>query len=325
MRTTPDWVRARVAQPLASRSAAGPAPQVQRMVPRGPATPLPSSFVTFPIAGGQPLPPAVRQRMEAAFGTSFADVRVHVGPHAQSIGALAFTHGTHLHLAPGAGNPNTPSGQRILAHELAHVVQQRAGRVRNPFGAGVVVVQDALLEAEAERMARRATAPGVAILPMMAHSRVVQRAQQAPLKVHTIDRATTPEIYWLTAAAIEKGAPTTLTFVADTVSTVYARHTASQQIRSLAMIGGDANTAVSIRDVAREKVFNIGVQLPGARKSHEYGFSRDEYPYACTLECGADAFWGWVPAAEQHIQGGQLGGMHLVDGEKFRVRLNPPL
>lgn len=90
--------------------------------------------------------------MESFFNTSFADVRVHVGAQASSIGALAFTHGSNLYFAPGQYNPGTPQGQQLLGHELTHVVQQRAGRVRNPFGSGVAVVQDRGMEAEADRM-----------------------------------------------------------------------------------------------------------------------------------------------------------------------------
>ncbi len=98
------------------------------------------------------MPRAVQEKMEAFFGTSFADVRVHVGNEASSIGALAFTHGTDLYFAPGQYNPQTVPGQQLLGHELTHVVQQRAGRVRNPIASGVAVVQDPALEAEAERM-----------------------------------------------------------------------------------------------------------------------------------------------------------------------------
>jgi hypothetical protein len=103
-------------------------------------------------SGGRPLPAAVREKMESFFGTSFADVRVHVGPQAASIGALAFTHGSNLYFAPGQYSPTTAHGQQLLGHELTHVLQQRAGRVRNPFGSRVAVVQDGSLEAEADRL-----------------------------------------------------------------------------------------------------------------------------------------------------------------------------
>jgi hypothetical protein len=124
--------------------------------PQGGATPLPSHLAILRNVGGHPLPPVVQQKMEAVFGTSFQDVRVHVGPQASLIGALAFAHGSNLYFAPGQYDPLTPRGQQLLGHELAHVVQQRSGRVRNPFDSGIAVVHDHSLEAEAERMGQRA-------------------------------------------------------------------------------------------------------------------------------------------------------------------------
>jgi hypothetical protein len=117
---------------------------------------LPPGFQLRPSGLGQRLPEAVQQKMEAFFGTSFGDVHVHVGNEASSIGAFAFTHGSDLYFAPGQYNPQTPQGQQLLGHELTHVVQQRAGRVRHSLGSGVAVIQDPALEAEAERMGQRA-------------------------------------------------------------------------------------------------------------------------------------------------------------------------
>ena len=114
-----------------------------------------------PSHGGQALPDTVRTKMESALGADFSDVRVHVGPQASSIGALAFTRGSDIYFAPGQYNPSSVQGQQILGHELAHVVQQRQGRVSNPFGSGVAVVQDRQLEAEADRLGwRAAMTPG---------------------------------------------------------------------------------------------------------------------------------------------------------------------
>jgi len=109
-----------------------------------------------PKSGGQPIPDQVRAKMEAAFGTDFSDVRVHVGQEASSIGAIAYTWGTNIHFAPGQYSPHTIQGQKLLGHELWHVVQQKSGRVSNPFGGGVAVVQDHALEAEADRMGIKA-------------------------------------------------------------------------------------------------------------------------------------------------------------------------
>ncbi|HEX3090974.1 MAG TPA: DUF4157 domain-containing protein [Candidatus Angelobacter sp.] len=107
-------------------------------------------------SGGLPLPNDVRAKMETAFGTDFSDVRVHIGREASSLGAIAYTWGSNIHFAPGQYNPHTLQGQKLLGHELWHVVQQKSGRVKNPFGGGVAVVQDHALEAEADRMGIKA-------------------------------------------------------------------------------------------------------------------------------------------------------------------------
>lgn len=122
---------------------------------RGNAIELPPGFLADHRGPGCLLPTAVRQRMEAALAADFSDVRVHQGPQPRQIGALALTRGSDIFFAPGQYNPVNAHGLRLLAHELAHVVQQRTGRVRSPFGGGLALVQDPALEAEAERTARR--------------------------------------------------------------------------------------------------------------------------------------------------------------------------
>lgn len=146
--------RPRVAVPHHQTGAVQPSVQ-------GTAMQLPPSLLNFRPSGvGQRLPESVQKKMESFFGADFSDVRVHVGQEAGSIGALAFTYGSDLYFAHGQYDPHTSHGQRLLGHELTHVLQQRAGRVRNPFGSGVAVVQDPGLEAEAERMGVR-----IAMLP----------------------------------------------------------------------------------------------------------------------------------------------------------------
>src|SRR5882724_899033 len=130
---------------------------VQRS-PDGYSMQLPDTLLRSRRGMGQAIPEPVRQKMEKALGADFSDVRIHVGPEASSIGALAFAHGSDIYFASGQYNPHTTHGQRLLGHELTHVVQQRAGRVRNPFGSGVAVVQDPNLEAEAERLGMLAAA-----------------------------------------------------------------------------------------------------------------------------------------------------------------------
>jgi hypothetical protein len=99
--------------------------------------------------GGEALPAAVRTKMEASFGADFSAVRVHQGPQAQQFGALAFARGDQIFFQPGRYQPETAAGQELLGHELAHVVQQRGGRVDGAQGKGGVNA-DAGLEAEAD-------------------------------------------------------------------------------------------------------------------------------------------------------------------------------
>ena len=150
-------------------------------VAHGNAFQVPSSVNLSSPGGGRPLPQAVRQKMESVFNTDFSDVRVHVGPQAQQIGAIAFTLGSNLYFAPGQYNPMSSHGQRLIGHELTHVMQQRAGRVRNPFGSGVAVVQDPGMEAEADRMGMRAA---MAPMPSLQAKMDGNTAQPKPA-VHT--------------------------------------------------------------------------------------------------------------------------------------------
>src|SRR5262249_18066324 len=110
----------------------------------------------LPLASvSQPIEPKIRQAMEAWFQTDSSTVRRHHGPAPRDLGARALTLGETLYFAPGQYDPRTPEGIELLGHELTHVVQQRAGRIANPFGHGVAIVQDPALEAEAYMMGRR--------------------------------------------------------------------------------------------------------------------------------------------------------------------------
>jgi hypothetical protein len=76
----------------------------------------------------------MRTQMEQAFGADFSGVRVHTNARAeqlnQAIRARAFTAGHDIFFRPGAYNPCSVEGQRLLAHELTHVVQQNHGQVQ---------------------------------------------------------------------------------------------------------------------------------------------------------------------------------------------------
>jgi hypothetical protein len=94
--------------------------------------------------GGQPLEGPVKAGMENALGADLSDVRVHTdgtaAASAQAVQAHAYTVGTDIVFGPGQFQPESPTGQRTLAHELTHVVQQRSGPVSGtPTGDGISV------------------------------------------------------------------------------------------------------------------------------------------------------------------------------------------
>src|SRR5262249_31577703 len=61
---------------------------------------VPANLSNFGNLPGHSLPELVQRKMEALFNARFDDVRVHVGPQPAALGALAFTHGSHIYFAP---------------------------------------------------------------------------------------------------------------------------------------------------------------------------------------------------------------------------------
>lgn len=101
-------------------------------LPRAPdhaATPAPASVSEIVRSAGTPLPTAVREDMERQFRSDFSRVRIHTGPaaavSARAIDAAAYTSGENVVFGDSAYDPRTRHGRHLLAHELAHVVQQR--------------------------------------------------------------------------------------------------------------------------------------------------------------------------------------------------------
>jgi hypothetical protein len=101
---------------------------------------------------GDRVDPRLRRRVEDRLGTGLGDVRLHAGPAAAlasaAIGARAFTHGADIVL--GAGE--APDDGRLLAHELVHVAQQRAGGVATQRKVAIGAAADPA-EAQADSIA----------------------------------------------------------------------------------------------------------------------------------------------------------------------------
>ncbi|MFI8835042.1 DUF4157 domain-containing protein [Streptomyces afghaniensis] len=109
---------------------------------------------------GEALEPSVRTAMETRFGVDFSRIRVHTdaaaSESAQAMSARAYTFGHHIAFARGQYAVGTAAGRRLLAHELAHAVQQSRGTGRQAPGA----LADPGPEHGAEAAAREAELPG---------------------------------------------------------------------------------------------------------------------------------------------------------------------
>jgi hypothetical protein len=81
---------------------------------------------------GQPLDPAARAFFEPRFGFDFSRVRIHhdhdAAESARAVGASAYTASNHVVFGAGRSPLETPGGNRLLAHELTHVMQQHMSR-----------------------------------------------------------------------------------------------------------------------------------------------------------------------------------------------------
>ena len=145
---------------LALQRAAGNA-TVSRLLEDEPASPI---LDVAGRGGGRPLEPAVADFMASRLGQDFGDVRVHTdyaaSESARAINAQAYTVGTDVVFQIGRYQPDTPAGQRMLAHELTHVVQQRSGPVDGtPTGGGIRISDPCdRFEQAAERTAEQVVA-----------------------------------------------------------------------------------------------------------------------------------------------------------------------
>ncbi len=108
------------------------------------------------LGSGRSLDGSSKSQMESAYGADFSNVRIHTDAKAHqlsnSLNARAFTIGSDIAFGSGEYNPGTPVGDALLAHELAHVVQQGAGNsAATPLTKGGTSTDG--LEEEADRAA----------------------------------------------------------------------------------------------------------------------------------------------------------------------------
>ena len=107
--------------------------------------------------GGRPLERSVAETLGSGMGTSVDEVRVHTGEGAaalaRAVSARAFTVGSDIYFGRSEYRPGTPGGNELIAHEVAHTIQQRGAPDEGPL---VVSQPGDALERDAEAAARHA-------------------------------------------------------------------------------------------------------------------------------------------------------------------------
>jgi hypothetical protein len=110
--------------------------------------------IALASGGGRSLDRDVSSRLESSMGSGLGDVRVHTGPQAeqlaQAVSARAFTVGNDIFFGAGEYRPGTVEGDRLIAHEATHVIQQRGAPAVGPL---MVSQPGDPLEREAEAFA----------------------------------------------------------------------------------------------------------------------------------------------------------------------------
>jgi hypothetical protein len=124
------------------------------VLPDGTAHPVVESTIAGTRGSGASLDEGVRDRFSPRLGDDLQDVRVHTDSTsdalARSVSARAFVTGTDMFFAAGEYRPATQDGDKLLAHELTHVVQQRGAATTGPL---TVSQPGDALERDADRTA----------------------------------------------------------------------------------------------------------------------------------------------------------------------------
>lgn len=105
-------------------------PEIRRVL-QEPAPARTESYINSLDGRGSTLTPDVRAHMESRFGADFGEVRVHAdsdaAASARALNAKAYSVDNHLVFGAGQYAPASPTGRRLIAHELAHTVQHARG------------------------------------------------------------------------------------------------------------------------------------------------------------------------------------------------------
>ena len=147
---------------------------------------------------GQPLEAETRAFFEPRFGYDFSSVRVHTDPgaaeSARAINGYAYTNGHHVVFGEGRYTPSSGAGKRLLAHELAHVVQQ-SGATAGPSEPLVLSDPGQDSEMNAEEAAEKLSKDRQVVAPRLQSARTLARKSLEPTGA-SYEPSRISEAYW---------------------------------------------------------------------------------------------------------------------------------
>jgi uncharacterized protein DUF4157 len=155
--------------------------------------------------GGRELDTDARAKLEGAMSEDFSDVRIHSDAEAhelsKAVSAEAFTTGSDVFFQSGKYDPGSSEGQKLLAHELTHVSQQRGAA---PASEMTVSDPGDASEVEASAVADRVSSAPPSASP--AGAVVSRAAEEEELQMSRVDRAA-PEGEELQMSRVDRAAP----------------------------------------------------------------------------------------------------------------------
>jgi Domain of unknown function (DUF4157) len=231
------------------------------------------------LGEGAALPAFTRRAMEMAYGQGFGDVRVHTSEQASAVAgglhARAFTVGHQIVFGAGQYMPGTPIGDALLAHELAHVAQQRGGSSSATGGVAH--------EEDADRAASHAmsfmyggeTASGATAAPALRSGVGVQRCPGGSSGSATATATATPLTFTSSAFTPGAGGAATTDVVSDP----------SQLIFNSAQYASSAAVAVAGGTNADAQGWDIGYlqTVRSSRRTGHYVGSPSKTKFEVTL------------------------------------------
>jgi hypothetical protein len=133
-------------------------------------------------SAGTALPSPLRARLESHASVDLSEVRIHTGAEseaaADAVGAQAYAVGQDIYFGAGAYDPGSESGQHLIAHEVAHTIQQRGAAPHPQYKLAVTNPGDAA-EVEADRFSDSFSSGGQSVA-ITSHSAAIARETRRP-------------------------------------------------------------------------------------------------------------------------------------------------